>query len=496
MVAEAAGRDPPPPPPPPPTATGLDVRPVNTTCVAPDLAGGGTAVALDTPFPALPPFSRPTLLLRAPAPDGRWFVLEKAGRIRVFEDEPAADAAPLWLDISTRVNPASEGGLLGLAFDPRWPATPEVYLSYTGDAGGQMTSFVSRFVVDDTVAPITRTEEILLTVTQPFGNHDGGGIAFGPDGMLYLGLGDGGGAGDPQASAQDTSRLLGAFLRIDVVDVASPDPDYRIPADNPFAGNPRCGPGLNGQDCPEIHAWGFRNPWRWSFDEATGRLWAGDVGQDAWEEVDVVEAGGNYGWDCREGAHDFEPAKCAGLPLVEPVAEYGHALGNAVTGGFVARGPRVPALLGYYVFGDFGSGRIWTLRPDGDGGPVPEEVAASGLNIVAFAEDADGDLLVLDFGGTIRALAPAGGGPTPSSLELRVTTPLADTNGCDAAPESGDCGIPDARIIAPGEAGRSLVVARMTRRDIHGMPPLATSVVDTEGVALVSAWIDGLSGCR
>jgi uncharacterized repeat protein (TIGR03806 family) len=697
---------------------GLDARPVNSTCIAPDRGSPANDVAVTTPYPGLPAFSQPTKLRQAPGGDDRWYVLEKGGRIRVFDNDPAVSAHAVWLDISTKVNASSEGGLLGMAFHPDWPAVKEIYLSYTGDAGGPMVSYVSRFIIsDDSTLPVTWTEEALITVDQDFGNHNGGDIAFGPDGHLYLGLGDGGSGGDPMGRAQDTSRLLGAFLRVDVLGVAWPVPGYQIPGDNPFSGNPTCGRGANASDCPEIYAWGFRNPWRWSFDRGTGSLWAGDVGQNLWEEIDIVERGGNYGWDCREGAHDFQPANCATGGLVEPVSEYGHGLGNSVTGGYVYRGSAIPNLVGRYVFGDFGSGRIWALRSDGQGGYQRDELLDTGYTIVAFAEDQSGELYFAHFGGQVLKLEPAGpatpdnvpdrlsvtdcvspvdptrsaegliaydlnapfwsdgaekaryvalpdgatisidtdgdwifpagsvivkafilggklietrllmrhpdgawagytyewndaqteatrvrggkvrdlgtqqwiypsesqclechttaagvalgpetaqlnrtftypstgrranelatldhiavfsaplpgepsalpamvdpadaraslndraraylhtncsqchrpAGPTPSTMDLRYDTPLASTNGCDVPPEDGDLGISDARIIAPGDVSRSVLVARMSRRDIHGMPPLASRVVDSQGVTLISAWIDALSACQ
>ena len=410
----------------PEPVVGLDERPSNTTCVAPPRGTGDAEVTLAPAFAGLPDFVQPTGLVQAPPADGRWFVLEKSGRVRVFADDPAATAAPVWLDIAGQVNDRSEGGLLGLAFDPDWPATAEVYLSYTDNGGGGMRSVVSRFVPDDPESPGNWTEEVLLTVNQDFDNHNGGYIDFGPDGFLYLGLGDGGSAGDPNNRAQDTTRLLGSFLRLDVRGVPWPVPAYRIPPDNPFAANPVCGPGANTAACPEIFAWGFRNPWRWSFDTATGVLWAGDVGQGAWEEVDRVEAGGNYGWDCREGAHDFQPANCVGGGLVEPVAEYSHSVGNSITGGYVYRGSSMPALSGRYVFGDFGSGRIWALT-DGGGAPALEELVDSNLNIASFGQGADGEIYVVNFGGDLRVLASAGGGGEDPVAEL-----LSET-GCTAA---------------------------------------------------------------
>jgi uncharacterized repeat protein (TIGR03806 family) len=689
---------------------GLDARPNNQTCVAPSRAVVGGGVSVQEAFPNLPSIASPVKALVEPVANPRWFLVERSGRVFVF-DPADATALDVWLDVRP-VSTAGEGGLLGIAFHPDYPATPEVFLSFT--RGSPFRTVISRFILDNIDAPGAGTvEEIIMTVDQDFNNHNGGDIAFGNDGFLYIGLGDGGSAGDPLERAQSRTTLLGSMLRIDVDGTGA---GYEIPADNPFVGNAKCGPGLNGNICPEIYAWGFRNPWRWSFDRPTGELWLGDVGQDRWEEVDVVVSGGNYGWDCREGAHDFEATGCNG-PFEEPVSEYGHSLGQSITGGYVYRGTGVPALSGRYVFGDFVSGRIWALAPDGAGGYSNEELVETGVNISSFAIDQDGEVYYLDFGagrimqlvssgggldpvpdqlsasgcvdpgdvtqpysglfpyglnapfwsdgaakdrhigvpngqtiaidgqddwefppGTVivknfrlgdrlvetrhlmrhpdggwagytyewnaaqteatrvrggkvanidgqdwifpdeaeclachtaaagRALGPETsqmnrdftypptgrthgqletfdvlamfssplqgdpatlpampdpmaetadigararaylhtncsqchrpGGPTPTSLDLRYTTALADTAACDAAPQSGDLGIDMARIIAPGEAARSVLVARMNVRDLNAMPPIGSNLVDAAGVTLISDWIDGLANCN
>lgn len=300
-----------------------------------------------------------------------------------------------------------------------------------------MVSYLSRFLVtDESALPVNWTEQVILTVDQDFNNHNGGDIAFGPDGYLYLGLGDGGSGGDPRGRAQDTTRLLGSMLRIEVLDVPWPAPAYRIPPDNPFSDHPPCGPGANAQACPEIYAWGLRNPWRWSFDAASGRLWAGDVGQNAWEEVDIVERGGNYGWNCREGSHPFEPANCLAGGLVEPVAEYGRPLGHSVTGGYVYRGSAMPALVGRYVFGDFGSGRLWALRGDDSGRYRREELLATPYNIVSFAQDEQGELYLAHFGGELLRLEP-GGPATADSIANWLSDTGCVTGADPTAPAAG-----------------------------------------------------------
>lgn len=709
------GSAPPPPAPPPPGAVGLDARPDNVTCVAPARPSVGAIDVVDA-FPGLPNIAAPTKVVVEPVATPRWFALARNGQVMTF-DPTNATALSTFLDISP-VRTAGEGGLLGMAFHPDYPAVPELFLSYTidGSGGVPMRSVVARFVLDNIASPgAGTTEQVILVVDQFANNHNGGDIAFGPDRMLYIGFGDGGGGGDPQETGQDTTNLLGSMLRVDVIGTGS---GYGIPADNPFAGGAKCGPTLtNGNDCPEIYAWGLRNPWRWSFDAPTGDLWVGDVGQGSREEVDVIRRGGNYGWDCREGTQSYEPAGCSG-PFDEPLIDYPHSQGNeSITGGYVYRGSDIPGLQGRYVFGDFESGRIWALDDDGAGGYTMEELNATGLGVASFAIDHDGEVYVADlFGGRIFkleqtsggsdpvpdllsatgcvdpaditqpysgltpydinapfwsdgagkdrhiglpngttididatddwdfppgtvlvkdfrlggrlietrhlmrhpdgvwagytyewnaaeteatrvrsgktvtiagqdwifpdeaeclrchtsaagvALGPetsqmnrdftypqtgrthgqletldvismfttplpgdpatlpampnpmdgaAGlgararaylhsncanchrpGGPTPTSLDLRYTTLLANTAACDVAPQSGDLGIGMARIIAPGDASRSVLVARMNVRNADAMPPLGSNLVDADGVALVSAWIDGLADCN
>ncbi len=243
------------------------------------------------------------------------------------------------------------------------------------------------------------SEQIILSVDQPFGNHNGGGIAFGNDGYLYIGFGDGGSGGDPLGNGQNTNTLLGAFLRIDV-DGSAP---YTIPPDNPFAA---------GGGRPEIYAYGFRNPWRWSFDRGTGDLWAGDVGQGLWEEVDRVALGGNYGWDIMEGSQCYNAASCDSAGMLPPIAEYSHAEGCSVTGGYVYRGADIPQLEGTYVYGDYCSGRIWGVFYNPAGGPFSQVLLDSGRVISSFAEGHDGELYLLDYTqGSIYRLVDAGSLP-------------------------------------------------------------------------------------
>ena len=694
---------------------GLDTRPDNQTCLAPARPTSNASVSVVEPFPNLPGLNQPTKMLLEPVANPRWFVLEKPGQVVVFDPDNATTLTS-YLVISP-IRTVSEGGLLGMAFHPNYPATPEIFLSYTIDhTGPNMRSVISRFVLDNVNNPgAGTTEEVILLLDQDFDNHNGGDIAFGPDGYLYIGFGDGGSGGDPNNRAQDTTRLLGSMLRIDVTGPgANP---YDTPIDNPFAGNAECGPGANANDCPEIYAWGLRNPWRWSFDPASGELWAADVGQNTWEEIDLIERGGNYGWRCREGAHDFNTSGC-GVGLIDPVAEYNHSVGNSITGGHVYRGAAMPDLVGKYIFADYGSGRFWALQPDGQGGYTNDEMVDTNFGPTSFGVDENGELLFTDINsGRIRMLQPAGvpvpdtiptllsntgctnpaditqpysglvpydinalfwsdgsakerfiglpngatitrmgdddwdfpngtvivknfrlqgnlvetrhfmrhpdgvwagytyewnvqqteatrvqggktvniagqnwiypsegqcmqchtstagfalgpetaqlnkdftypstartanqletldhimmfsiplpgpaaglpaltdpndgtaslndraraylhtncsgchrpSGPTPSSMDLRYTTPLASTNACNAIPLLGELGIANALLIAPGDSARSLVIERTSRRDSNGMPPLSSNLVDTVGITLLTNWVNGLANCN
>lgn len=348
-------------------------------------------------------FDQPLAMLQAPGDTSRWFVVEKAGVVRVFPNDANASLGDveIFVDITDRVNSApSEAGLLGMAFHPDFSSNGEVILSYTRTGAG-LESVVSRFTIDANGDLDAASEQILLTVPQPASNHNGGNVVFGPDDFLYIGFGDGGGAGDPDENGQDTTSVLGAILRIDI-DSASP---YAIPADNPFAGNTECFQGFGTLDCPEIFAWGFRNPWRFSFDSQTGELWVGDVGQNTWEEVDRVEISENYGWDEREGAHCFEPPSGCSTANVDPITEYSHDLGSSITGGYVYRGSAIPDLAGFYLFGDFGSGRIWAVAADAQQGVAPDELVDTNLGIASFAEDNNGELYIVDIGaGTLHQI--------------------------------------------------------------------------------------------
>lgn len=377
--------------------------------------GGSSSTSIEPPPPEIPTvtvapvfpalsFQQPVALLQAPSDDTRWFVLEQSGVVRVFDNDTAVTASDVFLDLSGKVTSGGERGLLGMAFHPEFGTNGEVFLSYTASPAGMLTSFVSRFRSTDgglTLDP--DSEEVLIQIVQEFGNHNGGQVAFGPDGLLYVGLGDGGPGNDPNDRAQDVTNLLGAMLRIDPDDGAP----YGIPADNPFVGNALCTQGFGGAACPEIFAWGFRNPWRWSFDSPTGNLWVGDVGQNDWEEIDLVQSGLNYGWRIREGAHCNVniDANCDSTGLTDPVWEYDHSQGASVTGGYVYRGAAIAGLSGYYVFGDFGSGRIWGIPADGP--EAATELLDSDLAIASFAQDVSGEIYVVAYSGELYQIVAA-----------------------------------------------------------------------------------------
>ena len=325
--------------------------------------------------------------------DGRIFVLEQPGRIRILRAGSVVSAP--FLDITGKVESGGETGLLGLAFHPQFAQNQRLFVNYTRLVSGQLQSVTSEFTVSssnpDSVDP--STERILLKVNKRFGNHNGGQIAFGPDGFLYIGLGDGGGQGDPEENGQDINVLLGKVLRIDV-DSAAP---YGIPADNPFA---------SGGGRPEIFAFGFRNPWRFSFDQPTGRLFVADVGEENREEVDVVTRGGNYGWNRMEGTACFEPSTgCDQAGLTLPIHDYGRSDGGTIIGGFVYRGSDIPSLAGAYVFGDFLSGRVWALR-ESDGSWARSDLLSTGLTISSFGQDSAGELYLLDYNGRVLKVVP------------------------------------------------------------------------------------------
>lgn len=357
----------------------------------------------------------------------RLFICQKGGRIRIVDLTTNTILASDFLNISSRISTNSERGLLGLAFHPDFANNGQLFISYSADGsfGGYAvgTSIYSRLTLDspaDNTASMA-TEEIILTVNQDFANHNGGHIAFGPDGYLYIGMGDGGSGGDPNGRGQQTTSMLGKMLRIDV-DNPGPNAAYGIPADNPFVNNSAV--------LDEIWATGLRNPWRYSFDRETGDLWIGDVGQNAREEINFEPAGSgggfNYGWNCREGliAYNNPSSACnnAGT-LVDPVADFSHfsqTMGAAsITGGYVYRGRQWPELQGTYICADFATNNLFTIRPDGNNDwavGVQSNLPIGG--VATFGEDENAELYLADFNG--RLYKVSGGAPSSNQEEFRT----------------------------------------------------------------------------
>ncbi len=372
------------------------------------LQQGFSAVAETAAFPQITAdqliasgLELPVLVTYAGDGSSRLFVLELPGQIKIVQDGVVLGTP--FLDLRSKVSYGGERGLLGLAFHPNYPLNGYFYVNYTRLGDG--ATVIERYQVSpnpNLASPGSAFQ--LLVIPQPYANHNGGHLAFGPDGKLYIGMGDGGSGGDPQNFAQNTGSLLGKMLRIDV-DSALP---YGIPPDNPYVGKA-------GAD--EIWALGLRNPWRFSFDRQTGDMWIGDVGQNMWEEVDFQPAGVgglNYGWRCYEGTHAYNlNPPCLGV-LTPPVAEYPHSQGQSVTGGFVYRGKRFPALAGYYFYADFSQGKIWALQKTGSAWSSPALLLDTPYAISSFGEDEAGELYIADLsGGTIRLLADAQG-PDPN----------------------------------------------------------------------------------
>lgn len=328
---------------------------------------------------------QPVLLTHAGDHRQRLFIVEQAGRIRILEQGRLLPTP--FLDISGRVNVGGERGLLGVAFHPHFLKNGRMFVNYSRKNDG--ATVISEFQASGVMNEVTSIERIILVILQPYGNHNGGMIAFGPDGFLYIATGDGGAGGDPEDRGQNQNELLGKILRIDI----DHKPPYAIPETNPFATK---------QHGQEIFAWGFRNPWRFSFDKTNGNLWVADVGQNQWEEIDRVERGKNYGWRIMEGLHCFKPSNgCDRDGISLPIAEYAHESGRcSITGGYVYRGQHMPHLQGTYIFGDYCSGEIMGLV-----GTRVTVLLSTRLHISSFGEDEAGKLYVVDHGGGIYRIA-------------------------------------------------------------------------------------------
>ena len=343
-------------------------------------------------------FKKPVALVFPEGSTATGYIVEQSGRVLSITLTDSEWMVSEFLDIEERVSDRGrEEGLLGLALSPSFPSEPYIYVNYT--AAGPRRTVVSRFTANSSLPVVADpdSEQVILEVAQPYSNHNGGQLLFGPDGYLYIGFGDGGSAGDPKDNGQDPGTLLGTIVRIDVSELDSSG-TYAIPDDNPLIG-------MEGAR-PEVWAFGLRNPWRFTFDRDTGDLWAADVGQNEREEVNVILPGLNYGWNVMEGSlcYGRGNAGCSSVGLELPVAEYGRDGGCSITGGYVYRGGRFPGLYGSYVFGDFCSGKIWSFAPDTGQTSL---LLDSGLSISTFSEDQEGEIYVVSLDGGVYALVKA-----------------------------------------------------------------------------------------
>jgi glucose/arabinose dehydrogenase len=335
-------------------------------------------------------FDRPVAIAHPPDGTERLFIVEQKGRVLWFNTKDAKKAE-VALDIRDKVlSSGNEEGLLGIAFHPKFKSNHEVFLQYSFPKLDEKKrrdpntrNILARFVMDVAHQKIlAESEKVVLEVKQPYENHNGGVLQFGPDGHLYIGLGDGGSANDPHGNGQNLKTMLGKFLRIDV-DHPADGKAYGIPKDNPFVGRDDA--------LPEIWCYGMRNPWGYHFDRKTGELWSADVGQDKWEEIDIIKKGANYGWNFREGKHEFKPGGQGSFE--EPIVEHPHGQSNSVTGGCVYRGSRLKELDGLYLYGDFVTGNMWALRWDGKRVVEDKLVFEFKMKQIAtFGEDKDGDV--------------------------------------------------------------------------------------------------------
>ncbi len=355
--------------------------------------------SLEEAFPNLS-FSSALYLTHAGDSSNRIFVVERSGRILVFDNSPSVSTTKTFLDTIDRVSASGEMGLLGLAFHPDYETNGYFYVNYT--ASNPRRTIISRFQVSATNPDSAgeNSEFELFNFDQPFSNHNGGWIGFRQtDGYLYIGTGDGGSGGDPQNNGQKITTMLGKILRIDV-DNQDPGLNYAIPPDNPFVDS-------TGNVVKEIYAWGMRNPWRCSFDPVTDLFWVADVGQNAWEEIDIVEKGKNYGWRCYEGIHSHNLSGCNYPEYIDPIWEYDHPTGFSVTGGYVYRGQNVPELNGKYIYGDYVTKLVWALEYDGINPPTNEFLLTATGDITSFGLDQNNELYITSFNGNIYRFVPA-----------------------------------------------------------------------------------------
>lgn len=384
-------------------------------------------ISLVDAFPSLPAFTRPIECVSPGDGTGRLFVVEQRGKIWVFNAAAASPQRRLFLDLTGMVSTSgSETGLLGLAFHPQYASNGQFFVNYTSSSSGTLRTYVARYSVSasDPDSAVKSSETVFLSQDQPYENHNGGKIAFGPDGFLYISFGDGGSGNDPQNNGQTLTTVLGKILRIDVNAPTFPY-NYSIPPGNPFATN-------SAGHRKEIFAYGLRNPWKFSFDAETGTLWAGDVGQGAREEVDTIMVGGNYGWRLMEGmicTPNVNPDCRDTAGTILPLWDYGRSAGDvSITGGYVYRGAAIPSLKGRYVYGDYASGRIWALTLHGSQPPTNALLLDSPHTISSFAQDRDRELYVVAYGtGRLyRITGPAtdtGSFPVPRTYSLSANYP-------------------------------------------------------------------------
>ena len=392
---------------------GLEQRQSNTSLLITSNGSDVTDVEIKRVFANLD-LGATVYLTHAGDGSDRLFVVEKTGRVLVFENNDNVADYKVFLDIRSRVSSGqSETGLLGLAFHPDYAQNGKFYLDYTPTA---FKSRISEFQVSsDPDAADDTSERVLLEVPQPKTNHNGGMITFGPDGYLYIAFGDGGGAGDEFGNGQNLHSLLAAILRIDV-DHQDPGMEYAIPTDNPFYNSPQ-------NYKAEIWAYGLRNPWRFSFDRSLGTLWCADVGQNDWEEVDIIEKGGNYGWNIAEGKHCYASANCNPYDFETPIFEYSHEQGESITGGYVYRGPSLPQLNGFYLCGDFSYRRIWALKYDTETRHLVSSraILSCPSPISSFGEDEAGEVYAVGYDGKIYRFSARDDAPPPGNVPETIS---------------------------------------------------------------------------
>lgn len=345
---------------------------------------------------------QPVQVLVAPGDSARLFIVEQAGRVLILDGR--GSRPEIFLDIRQQVDSGGEKGLLGLAFDPRYPETGRFYINYTASAPGGLHTRIARFTRLTATRADARSETVLLRIAQPYSNHNGGQVKFGPDGYLYIGMGDGGAANDPQGHGQNPTSLLGKLLRIDV-NTRDPLHPYAVPPDNPFVG-------MKGYR-PEIWALGLRNPWRFSFDSQGGDLYLADVGQDRVEEINLIRKGGNYGWNIMEGdiCTPGVNATCTPAKYDPPLFTYKHPEGFSITGGYVYRGRAIPGLCGAYLYADYVTKRLWALRVTAGRVTAQAELLRMAHAVSSFGQDAVGEIYLADHGaGKVLKLVPSASG--------------------------------------------------------------------------------------